>query len=204
MIDPTNITNYNLTDEQLEETILWWVLAAGKNGRRAAQSLESILHYLREAIPPHLADHGLSPFFILRHYRLHLPYSNLINLTALLLENGVGCYNHKARTIYELVNTKLDLRTCTAEDLERIYGIGMKTSRCFIIHSRPNARYAGLDTHILKFLRANGVATPKSTPTAKKYLELEQEFIKLADKSGKTIAELDLEVWNNYSLGLVT
>jgi thermostable 8-oxoguanine DNA glycosylase len=92
--------------------------------------------------------------------------------------------------------------TCNAEELEKIYGIGMKTSRCFLIHSRKNARYAGLDTHVLKFLRAKGVQdVPKSTPTSRKlYLRLEAEFLKLSDESGKSVADLDLEVWNKYKV----
>ena len=119
----------------------------------------------------------------------------------MLKKHGVGCYTHKARTIYELVHSGLGLDTCTAEELEKIYGIGMKTSRCFILHSREGAQYAGLDTHILKFLRAEGYDAPKSTPPKKKYLELEKIFLKIAKNKKKLPADLDLEVWNAYSIG---
>lgn len=43
MIDPTNITDYNLSKEKLEEVILFWVCAAGKNGVTATKSLERTL-----------------------------------------------------------------------------------------------------------------------------------------------------------------
>jgi len=76
----------------------------------------------------------------------------------------------------------------------------MKTSRCFILHSRKDSRYAGLDTHILKFLKGYGFKVPKATPAKKKYLELEQQFLYIADSQNKSPAELDLEVWNAYSL----
>ena len=46
MIDPNGITNYNLTDEQLEEHILFWVCAAGKNGTTAARCLDKFLETL--------------------------------------------------------------------------------------------------------------------------------------------------------------
>ena len=112
----------------------------------------------------------------------------------------------KARSFLELSvavgSDELDLRTCSADDLEKIHGIGMKTSRCFIIHSRPGARYAGLDTHILKHLKACGVENvPKSTPSSKKeYLRLEKEFLRIADLNNMTPAAYDLMIWNWFSV----
>ena len=75
----------------------------------------------------------------------------------------------------------------------------MKTSRCFIIHSRKNAKCAGLDTHILKFLDMMGYEVPKSTPNKKQYLILEKEFIDIVKFSKKSIAEIDLLIWNYFS-----
>lgn len=184
MIDPTNITNYNLTSEELEEHILFWVCAAGKNGRIAARCLDSLLKDINGYIAPFST----------------IAKSGYDNLAPLLKKHGIGCYTSKARTIWELSNSSIDLRTCSANDLETIYGIGMKTSRCFIMHSRPDIKYAGLDTHILKFLRSKGVPAPKSTPNSrKKYLELEKKFLTFAKESGKMVAEFDLEIWNYYS-----
>lgn len=188
MINPSEITNYNLTDAELEEVLLFWVCAAGKNGTTAARLLNNLL------IDIHADTYG--PFNALK---LH----GSIELIALeLKEHGIGCYNHKARTIYELVNSDLDLRNCSAEDLESIYGIGMKTSRCFLIHSREDAPYAGLDTHMLKNLRKHDVPdVPKSTPTSKKqYKRLELEVLQLSKEAGLTPAEYDLQVWNTYAV----
>lgn len=188
MINPSEITNYELTDIELEEVILFWVCAAGKNGTTAARLLNDLLIDIN-------AD-TLGPFNALR---LH----GSIEILALeLKEHGIGCFNHKARTIYELVNSNLDLRTCSAKDLEEIYGIGMKTSRCFLIHSRKNAQYAGLDTHMLKNLRKHGVSdVPKTTPTSKKqYKRLELEVLRLSKDAGLSPAEYDLSVWNTYAV----
>jgi len=94
----------------------------------------------------------------------------------------------------------LNLRTCSVKDLEQIKGIGRKTSRCYVMHSRKNARCAGLDTHCLKFLADRGYKVPKATPSSEKeYLRLENAFLQLADKSGMSVAEFDLAVWNEYS-----
>lgn len=185
MIDPSKITNYNLTVPELEEHLLWWVCAAGKNGTTASRLLDKFLIKIN--------GYNITPFSALRMVPPQL-------IAPMLKSCGIGCHSHKARTMNELVERKLNLKTCTAEDLEEIYGIGMKTSRCFILHSRKGAQYAGLDTHVLKFLRAEGYDAPKSTPSKKKYLELEKIFLEIAKKKNKLPADLDLEIWNAYSI----
>lgn len=187
MINPNKITNYNQTQEQLEENILWWVCAAGKSGIRAARSLDNLLN-------------GFS-YFKFSPFKLILKFEELkYNLPEILKKYGIGCYNHKARTFLELAHSNLDLKTCTVENLESIYGVGCKTSHCFLLHSRPNVRHAGLDTHILQYLSDIGFKVPKSTPVGKKYKELEQDFFNVARILGyDNLAELDLKIWNAYS-----
>lgn len=91
----------------------------------------------------------------------------------------------------------LNLKTCTVADLEAIYGIGMKTARYFILHTRKNARVACLDTHILSWLSYyTGYKVPKQTPTKTKYLELEKVFLNICDTMQMTPADLDLKIWN--------
>lgn len=92
-----------------------------------------------------------------------------------------------------------EIRNYTVEDLEQIHGVGMKTSRFFVVHSRPDQRYTILDTHILKWLGKQGYNVPKSTPPRKRYLELEKTFLDECDKRNRNPAELDLEIWNEYS-----
>lgn len=184
MIDPTNITNFNCTDNQLEELLLFWVCAAGKNAIVSSSALNNLLLDICKT-----SD---SPFESIKKIGKE-------RLPGLLKKYGIGCYNHKSKTFWDLANSALDLRSCSCEDLEKIYGIGMKTSRCFIIHSRKNAKCAGLDTHILKFLDMMGYEVPKSTPNKKQYLILEKEFINIVKFSKKSIAEIDLLIWNYFS-----
>ena len=185
MIDPSKITNYSLTVPELQEHLFWWVCAAGKNGITASRLLDVFLKKVN--------GYNYPPFTALKIVPFPL-------LAPMLKDCGIGCYTHKARTMYDLSWSNLNLKTCTAEELETIYGIGMKTSRCFIIHSRKGAQYAGLDTHILKFLRAEGHDAPKSTPPKKKYLELEKIFLEIAKNKNKLPADLDLDIWNAYSI----
>lgn len=180
-VDPDDITSYNCSSSELELRILFWVSAAGKNGNTAARCLQRLLDKFK--------DLGRTPFSIIK---------KIPNLSQEMKAAGIGCYSGKAITFLQLAESGLDLKTCSVENLEGIKGIGPKTARCFLIHSRPNQRLAGLDTHILKYLREQGVDAPTSTPTGKKYRELEKEFLKLADKAGKSVADFDLEIWLSY------
>lgn len=186
MIDAANITNYTLSKTELEARIIFWILAAGKNGTRAAKITNAIVE---EAS-------GVSE--TLFEYLRLLDFEDTVNMCKYY---KTGCFGAKARSIYEICRTDLNLCTCTAEDLEKIYGIGMKTARCFIIHSRENAPYAGLDTHMLKYLKSLEYDVPKNTPSSKKlYLTIEKIVLNLARESGKTPADFDLSVWNKYKI----
>lgn len=188
MIDASNITDYNLNVEELEGRIIFWILAAGKNGTRAAKITNDMVTFWRDNVQ-------LTPFAAIKLY-------NLEGLSNACKYWKTGCHTHKARSLYEIAHSDLNLKTCSADDLEKIYGIGMKTSRCFIIHSREDAKYAGLDTHMLKHLVELGYDVPKSTPSRKKYLTLEQIVIKLSEQSGKSIAKYDLDIWNKYKVAV--
>lgn len=194
MIDPTKITNYNLTYPELQEMILFWVAAAGKNGVTAAKCLQKLLDSLSNYYGYNTFNHnnaeGLTPFALVNNTFANLPVH--------MRDAGMGCYKAKSITYKQLAASGLDLKTCSAADLEQIKGIGKKTSRCFLIHSRRNQQYAGLDVHILKFLADKGYTVPKATPSGKQYDKIEQYFLKEARKAKKSVAKFDLEIWNEY------
>jgi len=182
-IDPDNVTCFNLDKEGLELQILFWIFAAGKNGHTAARCLNNILS-------EHSKLTGLiSPLLILKR---------IDNLGSELKKFGVGCYNNKSKAILDLISKNLDLSTCSIEDLENVWGLGPKSVRCFMIHTRKNQNIAGLDRHVLRYLGELGYKVPKSTPNKKQYLEIEKIFIDLAKSMGKSISELDLEIWTKY------
>ena len=185
MIDPVRITNFNSTTEELEEFLLFCIAVAGKNATRTAKMLENLLQYGRDEF------WDGTPFQTIRAMKQQM------NLSAVMKEFGFGCYNIKSRGFEEAVNSGLDLKTCTVDDLEAIYGIGMKSARYFILHTRKNARVACLDTHVLKWLSYyTGYEVPSHTPTRKKYLALEQIFLKIAEVMNISPADLDLKIWN--------
>lgn len=187
LVDPDNITKFDSSEEELELVLLFWICAAGKKAKTAAANLRRLLEHGRGRFEVS------SPFAIVRRFGESLPDE--------LRSHGIGCYNNKGRSMLELAHSGIDLKSCTVSDLESVRGIGPKTARCFLMHSRRGVRHAGLDTHVLKYLRENGVDAPKSTPTGRRYGELERAFLEMADRSGKSVAEFDLEIWRSYSSG---
>ena len=191
MVDPANVTNYRMSQYELEEFALFSIVVAGKTASTQARLLQDFLNDI-----PALFLGEISPFAKIRY---------MINggiLRDKLEKSKLGQYTKIYKAFREIVMLPIDLRTCTVEELEAIHGIGPKTARFFILHSRPNQKVAALDTHILRYMREElGIPTPKSTPSGKKYAELEQLFIKHAEDLGRDTAELDLEIWNRYSKG---
>jgi len=195
-IDPDNITDFNLSKNRLEKVLLFWVCAAGHGGHQSSRALEKFLSLIRRW----LRDRGIfpkkSPFAALRQMDSLQEDPEWIQKFMALA--GIGCHKNKSRAFREIVYSGIDLRKCTVEELEGLRGIGPKTARCFLIHSRPDQEYAGLDTHILHYLRDQGFDAPKTTPSGRKYRQLEIEFIRLAKEAGKTLAEFDLATWKRY------
>ena len=158
-INPDKCTCFYLDKNGLELHILFWIFAAGKNGHTAARCLNSILTEYSKKL-------GIdSPFEV---------FKNLENLPEELKKFGVGCFNNKSKTIKDLISKDLDLSKCGVEDLESVWGLGPKSVRCFLIHTRENQEFAGLDRHVLRYLSELGFKVPKSTPNKKQYLEIEK------------------------------
>ena len=182
MIDPDKITNYNRTEEELQCFILFAIMVAGKKAKMMAPKLD---HFL-------FVNDKLTPFEFIR-----MLIDNGV-LYGALLHSKIGKYKLLLQSLPQLVNSGLDLHTCTIEDLEKIKGIGPKSSRFFILHSRPNQRIACLDVWILKYLKSLGYKVPKQTPSGKKYLEIEKIYLKICDDNGYDPAEFDLFLWKNF------
>ena len=183
MVDPSDVTKYDRNKGELEEFLLFCIVVAGKTAKTQAKKLEKFLS---------LADIGNTPFDKVRRMMV------LGELEENLRKVGMGQYSKLVRSLSEIV--RVEPQTCMIEDLEAITGIGPKTARFFLLHSRKDQKIAVLDTHILKWMRDElGLNVPKSTPSKKKYLELEKIFISHCELYSKDIAELDLEIWNKYS-----
>ncbi len=85
------------------------------------------------------------------------------------------------------------------DEFERIYqgkfvAIEIDTEKAYVGDVVP------LDTHLLKWLRAQGYDAPKSTPPAgPKYAALEEAFVREAHLRNVSVRELDTQVWKQYA-----
>jgi hypothetical protein len=192
-VDPQRVTKFDRTDAELQAFYLFSLMVAGKNAATTSAALDRLLVLLDDIHPG-------SPFAALTE----LETRNAIGFT--LRAARTGKYALLTTAIWQTlgvgdgrIGPPLDLRTVAVPKLEQIHGIGPKTARYFVVHTRPDQRYAVLDTHLLAHLRENGIAAPKATPPAKQYAKLEQLVLSLADAAGMTPAEYDLAIWNQRS-----
>lgn len=168
----------------LEHRLIYSMIVAGKSAAFA------------DAVSGRLyGDRSRSPFDWLRFVR------RSIGLDSVLREARSGNYGKLEKGISELIDANIDLANCSAADLEKIHGIGPKTSRFFLLWTRPGIVCAALDTHVLKWLRFIGYPAPKATPTGEKYGALEKQFIAEAMKRQMTPRELDSAIWDWCSRG---
>lgn len=187
MIDPTDVTKFDRTVEELQEFWLFCICVAGKTAVQQAKTLEAFLSKGREEF-----QGFTTPFQIV----------SVMDMSGILLdrikESKLGQYTKLEKAFKGSVG--IDLATCSIADLEAIHGVGAKTARYFILHTRKDQRIACLDTHVIRHMRDLGLTTQVGTPpSGPKYQALETAFLQLADASGMSVADFDLMIWNKYA-----
>lgn len=186
-IDPKQVTQYDRSQAELEAFWLFCILVAGKNSDTTSRVLERLLS---NRIFP-----NMSPFEYIRS----LGSTGLYNL---LVANRVGQYHRIHEAIWSSLD--LDLYTCTKDDLMEIHGVGPKTARFFLLHTREFCDEIVLDTHILRWMREKcGVENaPANTPqNEKQYEELASLCKRLmnAHYPNMSLAQIDLLIWATMS-----
>lgn len=86
----------------------------------------------------------------------------------------------------------------------KIHGVGPKTARFFLLHSREFCDEIVLDTHILSWLKKQTSFNwiPKNTPQSKKqYDKISKLCKKLMNKyyPNLSLAEIDIHIWKEMS-----
>jgi len=194
MIDPYNITNYNRTQNELEEFLLFCIVVAGKTAYIQAQKLEEFLTSVNKRL---MMPEHINPFQSLKSAEQHGILFEEIKKAKL------GQYKKINSAFKYISNKEYNLSRMTPKLLEEIPGVGMKTSRFFLLHSDTfyKDKIAILDTHILKFIKENiDERAPKSTPVIPlTYRFWEDRFLNWCLENNKNMAEFDLEVWKSYA-----
>jgi hypothetical protein len=186
-VDPRAITQFSRTVPELEEFLLFAIVVAGKRSDLQSRKLDAFLRS---------GPRASSPFGVIRSLQRRGKLVEGIEAQRL------GQYRRIGAAFACVASAGLDLRACSVADLEAIPGIGPKTARFFLLHSRPGVRVAALDTHILSWMRSQGFKTPAVTPqSAAAYGRLERQFLALADRAGVTVADFDLDIWKGRQTG---
>jgi len=188
MINPAEVTNYNRTQYELEEFILFCINVAGKKSAIEAPKLEVFIERAKNITKES------TPFNCIKKL------IKLGRLNEIMHWAKLSPYAQRYNSYVAVAKIK-DLQTVTLNRLLQVPGIGLKTARFFLSHSREDFDEPMLDTHILRFLRDQGYSdAPKSTPTNENtYYYFANIFKNIARQLGKSVTDLDLEIWKQYS-----
>ena len=186
-VNPCPDPRVSMTMPELEKFLLFGIAVAGKKASTIVKALDSFLT-LRPS--PYCANIDCTPFEQIRMMRSGgMLIQNLV-------ASGLGQYTKLSKAYIELTTSDINLRKCSLEELLEIHGIGNKTARFFLLHTRLNQRYAVLDTHILRWFRERGYNMPESTPTSnKEYKRLEQIVLTVCDSLGMSPLDFDSIIW---------
>ena len=193
-VDPYNITNYDRTKDELECFLLFCIVVAGKTAYIQARKLDEFLTSVNKRL---MMPEHVNPFQSLKSAEQHGI------LMEEILKAKLGQYKKIYNSFKYISEREYNLNRMTPQLLECIPGVGMKTSRFFLLHSDKfyKDKIAILDTHILKFIKENiDDKAPKSTPTIKvTYKYWEDVFLYWCECNNKNVADFDLEVWKSYA-----
>jgi hypothetical protein len=134
MIDPNAVTDPARSPRQLEEFLLFCIVVAGKNADQQARKLEGFLE-------------GGEPFALIRSLGAEGGLEERLERVRL------GKYRLLGDSFRRLASAGLDLRKSSWEALTQFPGIGIKTAKFFVLHSRPGEMHGVLDTHVLGWMR---------------------------------------------------
>jgi thermostable 8-oxoguanine DNA glycosylase len=188
MINPAEVTNYNRTQSELQEFLLFCINVAGKKSSIEAPKLEIFIQRAKDITKES------TPFNCIKKL------IKLGRLQEIMHWAKLSPYKQRYNSYVDVVKLG-DLQTVTLNRLLQVPGIGLKTARFFLSHSREDFDEPMLDTHILQFLRDNGYkGAPKSTPSNVGVYNYYANIFKMfARVSGKSVTDLDLEIWKQYS-----
>ncbi len=187
MINPAEVKDYNRTESELEEFLLFGINVAGKRSAVEAPKLEEFLRGARQL--------EVSPFEWIRLLKKD------DSLESFMQARKLAPYAPRLNSYLDVIKLGKSLREVTLAELTKVRGVGMKTARFFLSNTRADFDEPMLDTHIMSWFHDQGmVDAPKTTPQDEKvYAFWANIFKKIARQLGKSVRELDIQIWKEYS-----
>lgn len=184
LIDPKFVTNFSRSTREL---LVFWLFCLFVRGKSADVQAHKLYRFIERKD-------------CLKGDVFNLTLMGRGRIDVALRKVKAGQYDTLSRAIDEtmlwLNRDVFYLRHATVAELEEITGVGPKTARFFIMHSRRDANVAALDVHILRFIDlSTDIPVPTTTPSGKKYAELEKIFLDITVREGVKPADMDLAIW---------
>ena len=185
-IDPKRITLFDRTNSMLEWFLFFCISTAGKNAEVQANKINGMIDHVLASPHGPKGIYGFSDGCA----------DWLVQFSKCF---GIGKYTilrESADHIYEN-NLRHKLDSITLEELLEIPGVGNKTARFFLMHSRPGFTGAVIDTHIHGWLeKVCQSELPKPTTDAK-YQSLERLWLSMTEVffPGLPLHVADLATW---------
>ena len=133
--------------------------------------------------------------------RRALSLSSPDSVKNILKSVGYRWANQKAKYLTEFGRNNIDLMSATRKEIVgNVKGVGMKLASMFLRNTRGE-KYAVLDRHTLRYVDIMAMKILRKHGPLKTYEEKEKFFIELAEAQGKTVAELDMEIWQRERVG---
>lgn len=233
-IDCKQVTNLKRTDNELQEFFIFAVAVAGKPSKITEAKVNCLLEKIYEAQDEERRTSNndldammvsmLGPLEYLGHigwdqckswFEAPLPKEICNKYWIKSSVGGLGKYNTIWKPLIELVTCSLMfkrgqinkmLRFWPISKLEQVPGVKHKTSRFFLLHSRPGMNCVPLDTHILRYLRHRGVqGVPNKTPGNEQVyhkferLALAEMNWEIRQGTYHDLPDADLSIWKEYS-----
>lgn len=196
MINPKKVTDYNRNEWQLQEFLLYCICVAGKKSEIESPKVRKFCMDGRMGF-------GLKPFKLIQKL-MRISSVEEDGLMQHLKKYKIAPYQQRYNSFKDVATLlNKNLNEVTLDELMQIRGLGTKSSRFFLTHSREDFNEAVIDTHILSFLKDQGHEDiPNVTPQSEKvYERLATLFKSYANFEGMSVADYDLKIWTQYSYG---
>ena len=203
MIDPTQITKFDRTQAELEWFLLFCISTAGKNATVTAKKINDgidFTHRVKRFQSMGIYSIGFSDtsWMILgdKYYKYNQCSNWMVDFAQVVKLGKYELIRKSSEHIFKNeIHKRLD--TVTLEELLEIPGVGNKTARFFLMHSRPGFEGAVIDTHIHGWLeKVCQSELPKPTTDAK-YKSLERLWLSMTEVffPGLPLHVADLATW---------